>query len=454
MISRLAFQQLLAWKKLTHPKPLIIRGARQTGKTFLLREFGGEFANFIEFNFEENPKLKEIFENDFSAERIVQDIKLYTDQEIIAGKTLLFLDEVQEAPNAIKALRYFYENLPGLHVVAAGSLLDFALENVGAPVGRVDFLYLYPVSFLEFLLASNNINLAHEILLHNPVIPLNNAIHEKLLDLLATYLAVGGMPEAVQCWLDTRDLVLCNKICHSLIAAYRQDFQKYTKKLQIKYVDLLFNRVPLYQGKQFKYSTISQEYRKRELIPCLELLAKAQVINVVTHSSGNGVPLGAEIKPDKFKVIFLDMALSQTVLGLNAKDRLLSARQGFVNNGTLVEAFVGQELLAYSNNSIKANLYYWQRETRGSEAEVDYLIERGQQIIPVEVKSGVKGAGKSIRIFLEEKLSTPHGIKLSIQNYAAPPQISSSPSQVNTKTICPYPLYAIANIMGASIEMK
>lgn len=448
MISRIAYKQLLAWKKLARPKPLIIRGARQTGKTFLLREAGKKFDIFIELNFEKNAQLKEIFTKDFSAERIIRDIHLYVGQKVVIGKTLLFLDEIQEAPEAIKALRYFYEDLPGLHVVAAGSLLDFTLEMIGVPVGRVDFLYLYPVSFLEFLNASGNAMLADEILQHQIDIPLNNAVHEKLLDLLTIYLAVGGMPEATQCWLDTHDLVACNNTCHSLIAAYRQDFQKYARKFQIKYIDLLFNRIPLFQGKQFKYSNISQEYRKRELMPCLELLAKAQIISLVTHSAGNGVPLGAEIKPDKFKIVFLDVALSQVVLGLNTKDWLLKREQSFVNNGALVEAFVGQELLAYSNNNIKANLYYWQRETRGSEAEVDYLIEKGQRVIPVEVKSGIKGGAKSMKMFLESKTNSPYGIKFSSQNYAAP-QSQSATSQ--TKSVYSYPLYAIAKIMKSDL---
>lgn len=429
MIKRNIYKYLLAWKEQKKHKPLIMRGARQTGKTYIVEQLGATFTNFVVINCEASGAIKKIFAQDLSAPRIVRDLALFTEQKIIPGKTLLFFDEVQEIPEVLKALRYFYEELPELHVIVAGSLLDFVLENIGVAVGRVSFLYLYPVSFLEFLNMTHS-SLVEEILQHKIDVPLAEPIHNKLLQCLAVYFAVGGMPEALQCWIDTQDLVACNKIHHELINSYRQDFQKYAKKHQIKYIDLLFDRVPLFQGKSFKYSNISQDYRKRELMPALELLAKAQVVSIIKCSAGNGVPLGAEINPDKFKVIFLDVALAQTVLGLNAKEWILNARETLVNQGAIVEAFVGQELLAYSDPNMKANLYYWQREARGSNAEVDYLIEKNG-VIPVEVKSGTTGTLRSLRMFLQNK-NESYGIRFSTHNYSFHERIYS------------YPLYAIA----------
>lgn len=435
MIQRSAYKYLLNWKEQQRRKPLIMRGARQTGKTYLVKQLGKTFENFIVLNCEVNNEIKKIFTKDLSITRIVRDLALFTSQEIIAGKTLLFFDEVQETPEIIQALRYFYEEMPDLYVIAAGSLLDFTLENIGVPVGRVSFLYLYPVSFFEFLTATGNSTLAEEILQHQPNEPLSEPIHNKLLDILTIYFAVGGMPEAVQCWIDTQSLAACSNIHHELINAYRQDFQKYAKKFQIKYINLLFDRIPLYQGNQFKFSNISIDYRKRELMPCLELLIKAQVVHLVTHSAGNGVPLGAEIDPDKFKVIFLDIALTQAILGLKSADWLLNPQETYVNRGAIVEAFIGQELLAYSACDMQPNLYYWQRETRNSAAEIDYLIEKNSSVIPVEVKSGSTGRLRSLHLFLQDKIKSPYGLRFYTHNYSKIDKIYS------------YPLYAVTVAM-------
>jgi len=434
MIKRHAYQYLRDWKEQKPHKPLILRGARQTGKTFLVKDFGKTFTNFVYINCETNDNLKKLFRGELSIKVLVRNLELLTDTKITPNETLLFFDEVQEIPEVIKFLRYFYEELPDLHVITAGSLLDFTLDNIGVPVGRVSFLHLYPISFLEFLDASDHQSLIDEILHHPISQPLNSAIHEKLLNLLNIYLAVGGMPEATQNWLNTYDLPTCSKIHHELANAYRQDFQKYATKFQMKYVNLLFDRIPANLGQQFKYTNVSQEYRKRELMPCLDLLSKAQIITKVIKSAGNGVPLGAEADPDKFKVIFLDVALSQAILGLQAKDWLLFPEETYINRGAIIEAFVGQELRAYSSPHTQSSLYYWQREDRGSSAEVDYLLENGNSVIPIEVKSGTTGTLRSMHYFLQQKIKSPYGVRFSSQNYSIVDRIHS------------YPLYAIAKI--------
>lgn len=435
-VKRLIDYYLQEWKNSSRRKSLLLRGARQVGKTYAVRQLGRQYENFVEINFELMPHLHGVFDQDLHPERIIKELSYTLKTQIKAGNTLLFFDEVQAQPKAIIALRYFYELMPELHVIAAGSLLDFAIEKVGIPVGRVQSLYVYPVSFIEFLAAAGYVGLAQEILDHDVRETMSEVLHEKLLDLLGNYMAIGGMPEAVDCWLAKQDLFDCAPVGKELIVAYRQDFGKYARTAQIKYVELIFNQVPLQQGQKFKFSAIDGEYRKRELSPALDLLETAGIVHKVYNSSGQGIPLGAEIDPQHFKANFLDVGLSQTVLGLETHQWFLNPLQEYINKGSLVEAFVGQELLAYSDPVMKRNLYFWQRESRASQAEVDYLQQLGADVIPIEVKSGPGTALKSMRIFLESHKNSPYGIRLSTQNYSLFEQLHS------------YPLYAVARIMS------
>ena len=363
---------------------------------------------------------------------IIRQLSLLVDRPIIPHKTLLFLDEIQVIPRALIALRYFYELMPELHVIAAGSLLDFAIEEVGIPVGRVMLLYMYPMSFIEFLYALRYDLLAEEILQHTLENSLSEPIHRKLLTIVGEYLAVGGMPEVVDCWQKTKDLFECFKIQQAIIDTYRYDFSKYAKKLQIKYLNVLLEHIPLSLGKKFKYSAIDGNYQKRELAPCLDLLSTAGIATKVFWSAGNGIPLGAQVDPHNFKVIFLDVALSQVILGLNLGNWIINPLEQFINKGELVESFIGQELLAYSNPFAKSYLYYWHRTARGSEAEIDYLIQSKEHVIPIEVKSGKGTTLKSMQLFLESHPHSPYGIRFSTLNYSLFQKIHT------------YPLYAIA----------
>ena len=434
--------QLQDWAQQKGFKPLLLRGARQVGKTYAVRKLGKKFDVFIEINLEVNPKAREIFTTDLYPQRIIQEISYLTKQEIVPGKTLLFFDEVQAEPKAIQALRYFYEMMPELHVVAAGSLLDFAIESVGIPVGRVEFLYMYPLSFLEFIYALEESILLKAIIEHTLDQPISTIAHDRLLRLIKEYMAIGGMPEAVYTWAQEKNALKCFKIQQTLITSYRQDFNKYAKTAQIKYLDILLDNIPLQLGKKFKYSAIPGEFRKRELAPCIDLLATAGVIHKVYDTAAQGVPLGAQIDPDSFKVIFLDVALAQAILGLDITEWLLSTEQSWVNKGEIVEAFVGQELLAYSRPLQKQQLYYWTRNERTAQAEVDYVMAIKQDIIPIEVKSGPGSTLKSMHIFLENHPHSPFGIRFSTQNYSVYENIYS------------YPLYAVSMaIKSESIAM-
>lgn len=435
-MRRLIDPYLLDWKKSDQRKPLLIRGARQIGKTYAVRKLGESFEDFVEINFELAPDAALLFEKDLYPERIVRELSLLVGRPIIPGKTLLFLDEIQAAPRVFSALRYFYELLPSLHVIAAGSLLDFTTEEVGIPVGRVMSFYMYPMSLLEFLHALDQELLVQEILAHTPDVPLSDPIHRKLLFFTGEYLAVGGMPEIVKCWQETKDLFACSRLQQTLIDTYRQDFNKYAKKFQIKYLNLLFDFVPVRMGKKFKFSEAGGDYQKRELSPCLDLLSTAGITTKVFWSAGNGIPLGSQIDLQDFKVLFLDIALCQVILGLDLGAWIINPLEQFINKGELVEAFVGQELLAYSNPFKKSSLYYWHRAVRGSQAEIDYLIQKEENIIPIEVKSGSGTTLKSMQMFLESHPNSSYGIKFSTLNYSVFQKIHS------------YPLYAVAKALN------
>ncbi|MCL4380446.1 DUF4143 domain-containing protein [Candidatus Dependentiae bacterium] len=436
-MKRLIDHQLYTWSQQKRFKPLLLRGARQVGKTYAVRELGKKFDIFIEINLEIDSRARNIFTTDLYPHRIMQDITYLTKQEIIPGKTLLFFDEIQAEPKALQALRYFYEIIPELHIVAAGSLLDFAIESVGVPVGRVEFLYMYPLSFIEFIHALGESLLLQAILEHPVEHPISAVAHTQLLQLIKEYLAIGGMPEVVNLWAQEKNASACFKIQQALIRAYKQDFNKYAKKNQIKYLDVLFDNIPRQLGKKFKYSAIPGEFRKRELAPCIDFLATAGVIHTVYHTAAQGLPLGAQIDPDEFKIIFLDVALAQVALGLDITEWLLSTEQSWINKGEIVEAFIGQELLTYAQPEQKQQLYYWIRSERTAQAEVDYITTIKQNIIPIEVKSGPGSTLKSMHIFLEKHPTSPFGIRFSIHNYSVYANIYS------------YPLYAVSRAIGS-----
>jgi predicted AAA+ superfamily ATPase len=437
-MRRIIDYYLKQWRESVNRKPLLLRGARQTGKTHSVRQLGQTFKSYVEINFEKIA-AREVFSKDLDPQRILRELELLTGKRITPKETLLFLDEVQVVPEAITALRYFYEDMPDLHIIAAGSLVDFAIESISMPVGRISFLYMRPMSFLEFLKALKEELLLEEIINHNFTVPLAEPIHRKLLDYLGIYVGVGGMPEAVKCWIDTQTIANCSKVQQELIGAYRQDFQKYSKTAQLKYVEFLFNQVPRYLGKSIKFQRLSETYRKRELAPCLELLEKANIICKVTHTAGNGIPLGAEIVPEKFKLVFLDIALCLAILGADLKEWFLQPAQTFINKGEITESLIGQELLAYKDPRQHAELYYWHREARGSNAEVDYLVQVQENIAPIEVKSKLGGGLKSLHLFLQTHVQVSYGIRFSMHNYSTYEKIRS------------YPLYAVA---GALAEDK
>jgi len=418
-MERYLKQTLMNWKDDSSRKPILLRGARQVGKSYLIEEFGHSFDSYVEFNFDFNKRLTTIFEYDSDPERILKELSIAAEKPIVRGQTLLFFDEIQECPDAIRALRYFYEKMPDLHVIAAGSLLDFTLEKIGVPVGRIQMLYLFPLSFVEFLLAKEKRLLLEALFEHDEKKPAPEFMHKQLFKLYGEYMAIGGMPEVVNEWLLNADLKRTRKIQQSLIETYKADFGKYSTKYQKSHVETIYSAIPRLSGGKFLYSSVNPDLRSRELKPALDLLSKAGIIHVITHSSSGSLPLAAEINPKFFKAILSDIGLMQAMLEYNPKNWILEPEKAAVNFGALVESFVGQEILAYSSPDLKSSLFYWAREKRGSSAEVDYVIELNGAVVPIEVKAGRSSSYKSMSLFLKEKPSSPYGIHFSQQNFSS-----------------------------------
>ena len=417
MLERAIYSFLLEWRNSEHKgvnrKPLVVRGARQVGKTEVVRQFGRqEFDNTIELNFERNPQLESLFESS-EIGSIVKFLEIETAQSICPGQTLLFLDEIQAAPRVLAKLRYFYEDFPELHIIAAGSLLEFALADLSysMPVGRIDYLYLGPLNFEEFLAAVGEHKLLEFIVTYEIGVKIPLAIHERLLKRFREYSIIGGMPEAVAAYCLTSNLEKCEQVKQSILSTYRDDFSKYAPKAQLDLLQRIYTKVPRFVGQRIKYSKLDADAKAADVNRALNLLATAQVIHRIYHSSSNGVPLEAEVNPKIFKLLFLDVGLVNTAMGLNLLDVEQSNSLLQVNNGSVAEQVVGQQLLYSGRPYEPPSLHFWQREKKGASAEVDYVIARGGKILPLEIKAGKTGKLRSLQQFLYEKKLT-FGVKL------------------------------------------
>ncbi len=405
--------ELKKWKTSPNRMPLIIRGARQVGKSFTIEKFGNEFfTNIMTINFEFEPAIASLFETP-NPEEIVAQLEIKKKTKITPGETLLFLDEIQYCPKAIIALRYFKEKMPNLHVIAAGSLLEFTLQdhNFSFPVGRVEFLYLRPLSFNEFLYNKGELQLLdafEQVSLDNP---LPESIHNHALELFKKYILIGGMPAVTDLFLKHNSYLECQRLQEILTQTYRNDFGKYATKTQYKHLQKCFERAPHLIGQHFKFVSVDRESRSRDIKIALEQLCWAGLINRIYATSASGIPLMAQMNENKFKLLYLDIGLLQ---GIHQYDNELILNQDIlqINAGELAEQFVGQELLAYGKSYENKQLFYWNREAKSSLAEVDFVITINSEIVPIEVKAGTTGRLKSLREFMKEKKSTL-GIRVS-----------------------------------------
>ncbi len=414
---------LASWKGDAKRKPLLIRGARQVGKTYTVMKFGREyFERVLEINFERQPELQRVFEK-LDPGQIMRTMEVLTGQRLEAGKSLLFLDEIQRCPAAITALRYFREQMPEQHVLAAGSLVDFCLRAPGLsmPVGRIQYLFMTPLTFEEFLDAMGLPKLRGYLEQARLSDGIEAPIHEELIRHLRTYLLVGGMPEAIQVYLDSHSLVDVGRVHASLLQTYRDDFGKYASLTRFEHLQKLFLAAPALVGQRFKYVNVSREDRSRELKEALFMLEKARVLSRVRATSGAGLPL--EVHADENR--FLDVGLMQHACGL---DNQIAVADDFlsIQAGAVAEQWVGQEMLAAGDPYEERKLFFWARESRNSQAEVDYLAPSGGQAFPVEVKAGKTGRLKSLKLFLAE-YGCPLGVRISHQPLSFFDQILSIP---------------------------
>lgn len=425
---------LIRWKNQKRFMPLLLRGARQVGKTYTVNRFAKEsFDNSATINFERNPEYKSCFKS-FDPQNIIKAIELVSGVTIRPGKTLLFLDEIQECPQAITALRYFKEEMSDLHVIGAGSLLEFALNDADfrMPVGRIQFMYLRPLSFGEYLDALGHSQLRDYLrtVPFDETIP--EAVHQKLLRLVREYFALGGMPAVISEYLQSKSLLQSQEIQTGILATFRKDFGKYAKRLPHEYLQTVFSKVPGLVGKWLKYSTLDSEVAPATLRNAIQRLCDAGLIILVHATSASGLPLITHMNEKKCKYLFLDIGLVQRSCNLGL-ELLFKEDLILINDGGLAEQFVGQELLAYLGKEEANNLFSWVRPEKSSSAEVDYLIAMDSQIIPIEVKSGAIGSLRSLKIFLEEK------------NLFLGLRISENPISFNNK-ILSIPFYMIEQL--------
>lgn len=411
-MERLLMRELAKWKEKKNRKPLIIKGARQVGKTWLMKEFGKRyFENVVYINFENNPRMKNVFDMDYDIGRILSALKVECGKKIEAENTLLIFDEIQEVPKALNALKYFYENAKEYAIVAAGSLLGIALhEGTSFPVGKVDFLTLYPLNFTEFLLAAGQGQMVE--LAEKKDYDLINAFSDKYADLLRKYYYIGGMPEVVSAYLETDDMQEVRMIQQQLLLYYANDFSKHAPKETIPRIQMIWNSIPMQLSKEnrkFIYGMVREGARAKDFELAIQWLLDCGLIHKCYRIRKPGMPLISYMDMPSFKIYMSDVGLLGARCNLDAIT-LLEGNHIFTEfKGALTEQFVAQELV-----SLGMELYYYSAEN--SSGEVDFVIQRANKVIPVEVKAEENLQAKSLRAFCK-KYELSDAVRSSMSNY-------------------------------------
>ncbi|MDP2863202.1 MAG: ATP-binding protein [Desulfobacterales bacterium] len=401
MLERTAEKYLINWYRKNHRKPLVLRGARQVGKSTLVRHFAEKNGLVLnEVNLEQNLYLNNLFKT-LDIDSIIRELDALVGRNIQDPGALLFLDEIQATPHAIQALRYFYEEKPELPVISAGSLLEFALagHHFSMPVGRIEYYHLGPMTFREFLSAVEpGLNRYLSEFRINKTMPVT--AHQKLVKRQREFLFVGGMPEAVNAFAEENSLMEVTAVHRSIAGTYQDDFSKYAKQKDLALMQKVFRQIPRIIGQKVKYSNISREDKSRNVKAVIDLLVKARVCHQVFHSHCSGVPLIADINENVYKMLFMDVGLAAYLTGLDWIALQALDGDALVNEGKLAEQFVGQHLL---NPLEPPQLTYWLRELKTANAETDYVTANGNQVIPIEVKAGKSGTLKSMQQFALSK---------------------------------------------------
>jgi predicted AAA+ superfamily ATPase len=397
--------QLAHWFKKSRRKPLIIRGARQVGKSTLVQNFARmQGLTLVEINLEKHPNLNNIFRSK-DLDIILPELELLTGKGLRRENTLLFLDEIQSAPEAIAALRYFYEEMPQLPVVAAGSLLEFVLlkHDFSMPVGRVEYLHLGPMTFKEFLLAMEEDMLLSYMEDFRLSQPLPQTAHLKLLQRQRQYLYIGGMPESILVFKESKSLLDTRNIHRSIIQTYQDDFTKYSQGPTLGHIHTVFNAISRVAGDKVKYAKIAREDKAKNIRHAIELLTMARLLLPAFHSNSSGIPIKAGINRKIYKLYFLDIGLLNYLNGLEWVHIAALDERSLLNEGVIAEQFIAQHLAYRLEGLEPPDLFYWLREGKTGNAEVDFVTSIGQTIIPIEVKAGKSGSIKSLQQFAIDK---------------------------------------------------
>lgn len=407
-MRRFAQDSLTTWYQNSQKKPLILRGARQVGKSTLVRNFAQEQnIDLVEINLERHPHLDAVFQT-MDTKKILSELESISGKYLLKNNTLLFLDEIQATPHALPALRYLYEDHPKLSVMAAGSLLEFILakHDFSMPVGRIEYFHLGPMTFSEFLLALNEtylLNLLKNFKLKSDS-NLPESAYKKLLDYQRLYLFVGGMPESVLVYSQTQSVTKVRDVHRSILQTYQDDFTKYGKgSHQLLLLHQVFLSLPKYIATKVKYSNIARESRSGEVKNALDMLIKARLLHAAYHSTASGLPLSATQDIRTYKLYFLDCGLFNSLCGTQWQELNALNERELINEGPLAEQFIAQHLAYRQKGKDAPELYYWLRESKSQNAEIDFLIAHGKKIIPIEVKSGKSGSLKSLQHFVHSK---------------------------------------------------
>jgi hypothetical protein len=451
--ERIIDRYLSEWATRPIHKPILLRGARQVGKTTAVRHLGESFKYYVEINLEKQSNYIDLFKKDLDVTRIVPQMAAMCGTPIVPNETLLFIDEIQESQEAIMALRYFKEDMPNLHVIAAGSLLEFVLDEIPTfGVGRIHSMYMFPITFDEFLLANGEQLLLDARGQANIDAPLPAPLHEKLIGLMRTFMLVGGMPESVVKWVQTHDFLQCQEVQDDIITGYEADFPKYKKKVDPQLMIATMKSAATQATKKFVYSRVPGEYKTAEVKKALDLLIKAGVLVPVTHSSGNGLPLGDEADESIRKILLLDTGLMLRLLNMTMGDTsaitaqiLTATAADLVNKGPMAEMLAGLELLHYLTPNLHHDLYYWVRQAKNSTAEIDYLLSRDMKVLPFEVKAGVQGGMKSLWDFMREK-KLDQAVRCSLENFGKFDYIDAE-AEGAVRHVEVYPLYALSQFV-------
>ena len=441
-------EKLLQWKDAPRRKPLLIRGARQVGKSTAVREFAKHFKYFVEINLEKQPGLLQMFPANIDVKKTCEKLSGTLGVPIIPNETLLFIDEIQVSKDAIMSLRYFKEDYPELHVIAAGSLLEFALEEIASfGVGRIRSLYMYPFSFDEFLTAQGlDLTVDYKRKATSKE-PLSAKAHSDLIEQLRTFYLVGGMPSAIAEWIETHSYIEVSHVHNDIIQAYEDDFNKYKKRVSPVLLRQVLRSVALQVGHKFVYAAAVQGVHSSVVREALHLLTLASLITPVKHTDATGVPLGAEESNSYVKYLFFDLGVMQTMLGIPAANILLASDVDFVNKGGASEMFAGLEMQKYHDCFQKAGMHYWQNNAKGSNAEVDYLRTSNGLVLPVEVKANTQGGMQSLWIFMRKR-KLHHAIRTSLENFGQFDHYDPD-DNFEQRHVDIIPLYALSNMLFA-----